>query len=419
MNSVAGSLTLGGYDTSKFVPSNLSFPIGGLEFLDVQIASITTDKGVSLLPSPIKAPLDSTVPFIYLPISVCSLFESTFGLTWNDTSQLYLVNDTQHTALQAMNPSITFKVGPTNSSDTVDITLPYSAFDLTASRPLVSNASGYFPLRRAANATQYLLGRTFFQEAYVTVDYDRGNFSVSQCKWDSTLSQNIVPILPPGNSTSNSTANSSTISTGAIAGIASGGAVVAIVGIALLYLYYLKPRFKKKAAAELAANPINRQESVIIKPELDGSTVEPQNKKHDGYEAVAQKVIPAAEMGGTGMQTIYELAAREEVAAEMTGLSKAGELEGKGGVGRGRFGRRKRPSGRNSASISPDSAMSPESPVLGRRDRMSSVPGSPETEPVSSISGTSGGFSPGSTPSVMVTPATPIAGRGLHRFRSA
>jgi len=317
-----------------------------------------------------------------------------------------------------MNPSITFSVGPTNSSATVDITLPYSAFDLTASRPLVSNTSGYFPLRRAANDSQYLLGRTFFQEAYVTVDYDRGNFSVAQCKWDSTLSQNIAPILPPGNSTNTSPSSHSALPTGAIAGIAAGGAVILIVGIALLYIYYLKPRNKKKAAAELAANPINRQESIIIKPELYGSTITGQDKNPDVSEAGPHKFTPVVEMGDTGMQPIYELPAREEVAAEMTGLSKAGELEGKSRIGRSRFGRKRRTSTRDSDGMSPDSVVSPESPALGRGERMSSGPSSPETEPVSSVSSTSDAFSPGSPPSVMVTPATPVAVRGIHRFRS-
>jgi hypothetical protein len=330
LNQVPGSLTLGGYDTSKFTPNNLSFPIAGLELLNVQIESITTDKSVSLLPSPITASLDSTIPFLYLPIPACSLFESTFGLTWNDSSQLYLVNDTQHTALQAMNASIAFKVGPTNSTATIDITFPYSAFDLTASSPLVSNTSRYFPLRRADNATQYTLGRTFFQEAYVMVDYDRGNFSVAQCKWDASLSQNIVAILPPGNSTTTPAGTSSRLSKGAIAGIASGGAVLLFVGIAILYLYYLKPRNKKKAAE---AN----RESLIIKPELDGTTVAAVDNKQEIYEAETRKFIPAVEIGETGMQPIFELPAREEVVAEMAGPSKVGELEGKSrGRGRGR-----------------------------------------------------------------------------------
>jgi hypothetical protein len=58
-----------------------------------------------------------------------------------------------------MNPTITFKLGDTiDGGDTVDITLPYNAFDLQADYPLYTNRTNYFPLRRADNDTQYTLG---------------------------------------------------------------------------------------------------------------------------------------------------------------------------------------------------------------------------------------------------------------------
>jgi len=53
----------------------------------------------------------------------------------------------------------------TAGGDTVRIVLPYAAFDLKAEYPLVQNTSYYFPLKHAANETQYTLGRTFLQEA--------------------------------------------------------------------------------------------------------------------------------------------------------------------------------------------------------------------------------------------------------------
>lgn len=93
-------------------------------------------------------------------------FENAFGLTWNATSELYLVNDTLHAILQASNINITFTLGVGKTGgDTVDITLPYASFDLRATPPLVQNTTSYFPLKRAANSTQYTLGRAFLQEA--------------------------------------------------------------------------------------------------------------------------------------------------------------------------------------------------------------------------------------------------------------
>ncbi|KAK4975711.1 hypothetical protein LTR28_008735, partial [Elasticomyces elasticus] len=164
-NKVYGSLVLGGYDSSRFVPTSLSFPFHEdvSRNLLVNIQSITTDAtSKPLLPSGyIIAFIDSTVPYIYLPLSACQAFESAFGLTWDNATQLYLVNDTLHTTLLSHNPNVTFTIGTSGSGgQTVNIVLPYGAFDLIADYPLVSNKTRYFPLKRAANDTQYTLGRT-------------------------------------------------------------------------------------------------------------------------------------------------------------------------------------------------------------------------------------------------------------------
>ena len=169
LNGVYGSLVLGGYDTAKFKPNNLTFDFGpddNRELL-VEMKSISADGGKSLLPEPISMFLDSTVPCIYLPEAACSIFESTFGLVWDNKTELYLLTDAQHTALQTQSPNITFRMGNLTSTNTVDIVLPYSAFDLEVSYPIVANATRYFPLKRANDSSQYTLGRTFFQEAYV------------------------------------------------------------------------------------------------------------------------------------------------------------------------------------------------------------------------------------------------------------
>ena len=110
--------------------------------------------------------IDSTVPHIWLPQDSCTLFEDAFGLAYNDTVNRYLVNDTLHQKLQSQNPSVSFILGnDVNGGATVNITLPYSAFDLQVSTPIVNSTQNYFPLRRAANDTQFTLGRTFLQEA--------------------------------------------------------------------------------------------------------------------------------------------------------------------------------------------------------------------------------------------------------------
>ena len=185
--NVLGSLILGGYDAGKVSPSGASFEMNAVDQRDltVDIESIIFDSGSSGTAKndskidSIAAFIDSTVAELWLPENVCSEFEAAFHLTWNDTIQGYLVNDTLHKTLQAENTSVTLSFTAPVSAETdnpksVVISLPYAAFDLTASYPLLTNKSGYFPLQRAANASQYTLGRVFLQEAYVNHQYDRG-----------------------------------------------------------------------------------------------------------------------------------------------------------------------------------------------------------------------------------------------------
>ena len=89
-------------------------------------------------------------------------------MVYDNTTERYLVNETQHTNLLSTNAETTFRIADgLTGGQTVDIKLPYNAFDLEVQYPLVTNTSYYFPLKRAANDTQYTLGRTFLQEASV------------------------------------------------------------------------------------------------------------------------------------------------------------------------------------------------------------------------------------------------------------
>lgn len=108
LNKVLGTLTLGGYDSSKFVSNNVSFAFSEI-----------------------------------------------------DSRDLTVVNK----RLKAQNATVVFELGNWETDKTVNISLPYAAFDLIAEYPLMPNRTRYFPLVRATNDTQYTLGRAFLQEA--------------------------------------------------------------------------------------------------------------------------------------------------------------------------------------------------------------------------------------------------------------
>jgi len=87
---------------------------------------------------------------------------------------MYLVDDALHRNLLSENPAFTFTIGNSQvGGPTVDIVLPYSSFDLEAKYPSVLNNTHYFPLLRAANDSQYTLGRTFLQDAYVSPNVEQ------------------------------------------------------------------------------------------------------------------------------------------------------------------------------------------------------------------------------------------------------
>ena len=259
LKQVLGSLTLGGVDSGRFVPNNLSIPFAPQQnrslLVGIQSISLVNENGTTnnLLPTGIMAFVDSTEAQIWLPVEACQAFEKAFGLTYNTTNGFYLVNNALHTQLQAQNASVTFTLGSTVSGgETVNITLPYNSFDLTLTPPAanLSSSTKYFPLRRADNDTQYTLGRTFLQEAYLTVDWERRNFSISECLFAENMQQNLLAIQSPSDKT-----NSGGSSTGKTVGIAVGVVVgvlviVAVIGAILWRKHLTKVRLEKERAEE-------------------------------------------------------------------------------------------------------------------------------------------------------------------------
>src|SRR5262249_16621162 len=102
-SQVLSSLTLGGYDSSRYIPNNLTIPLGSAHHrtLLVVIQNITAVGNnlptTELIPtafSPsIYASIDSTVAEFWLPQEICTVFENTFNLTYDPHTSLYLVSN--------------------------------------------------------------------------------------------------------------------------------------------------------------------------------------------------------------------------------------------------------------------------------------------------------------------------------------
>lgn len=291
-----GSLTLGGYDASRLkTDANLTLAGGSDPYRPflLGIESITT-QGKETLTEPIITALDSLTTQLWLPLSVCQAFEAAFNLVWNETYQLYLLNEDEHSALAALNASVTFllSTGISNSIDRLEITLPYAAFDLKATPPLAGNQTYfYFPLKRAANETQYTLGRTILQEIYIVADYEGNGITLYEASYpESSVESNIITLCPPNSTTcfasgTETRDQSRKLSTGATAGIVIAVVLVlTAIGVAIWFKFFRKPSSSKMSSTESSETP---QIGVIEKPELGG-------------EGVGS---PRSELGGKGVRS--------------------------------------------------------------------------------------------------------------------
>jgi hypothetical protein len=170
---VPGSFVFGGYDSSRVETNSLDFTMADDVSRDlvVGLQSLTYVQAGSssrpLITSGMLALIDSSTPYIVLPEDACEMFENAFNLVWDNDLELYTVNDANHNTLRSSNLNITFLLGNGETGgNTISITLPYDAFDLSVDETFTGNGTQrYFPLKRASNETQYTLGRTFLQEA--------------------------------------------------------------------------------------------------------------------------------------------------------------------------------------------------------------------------------------------------------------
>ncbi|MCJ1415931.1 hypothetical protein MMC32_002266 [Xylographa parallela] len=204
--------------------------------------------------------IDSSTPFLWLPEAVCTRLEDAFGIVYNEALQLYLLNTTQQQTLANANISFTFDLSDyPGSSNSVSLHLSYNAFDLALSygfpglesvfpqMDVTSPSVPYLPVRKAANSTQYTIGRMFLQETYLIVDYQRNNFSVSQAKFalDAIDNQDLLDIAPPN------TEAPGTTDQGLTAGAWIGTAIGALVGLLVLTLLVCFFVFRRRALSRV------------------------------------------------------------------------------------------------------------------------------------------------------------------------
>ena len=274
-------------------------------------ATETINNNITLLSNDIAALVDTTLPFTWLPLSICQVFEKAFGLVWNDTNQYYLVNDTIHQQLLSQKPNVTFELGNrTLGQNTVNITLPYAAFDLQASSPIFQNGTNYFPLRRASNPSQYTLGRAFFQEAYLLIDYEQSKFSISQGLFPAETTAKIITIDHSTQNEATNTTSGSQPSHHISRPIVIGTAValsVAIVVLSVLGIILFR-RFRNRSWSSSRNNSTSSQPPV---PMTDSPQNSPCNSKIPTQHTLQAIVSSDREGLSRDCKDVFELGSAE------------------------------------------------------------------------------------------------------------
>lgn len=109
------SLVLGGYDLDRFKATTLDFlmyPVTGTPFNVAVQKVIDTDtlggSGINLLPTVGYYQIDLTVPHIWLLDDAIQVFVEQFSLTYDNSTDLFLINDKMRRRMLSLNPTITF-----------------------------------------------------------------------------------------------------------------------------------------------------------------------------------------------------------------------------------------------------------------------------------------------------------------------
>ena len=153
-------------------------------------------------------------------------------------------------------------------------------------------------------------------------DYERKNFSVSQCTWESGAKSHIVAIRRPGDKTSST---SHRLSPGSIAGIVIGAAVIVIIVVVLgIMLRKKRGRDPKKskpmqfstAATELDSSG-NDPYSIFAGSKVNGLPHSPEldSAVHKGHELDGS---PQLDQGVEVEEPLYELEATSRRSRTLT-----------------------------------------------------------------------------------------------------
>ena len=161
---------------------------------------------------------------------------------------------------------------------------------------------------------------------YLIADYERRNFSVSQCSWNAGAQQEIVAIISPSEAISVSRIQSAKhggLSSGQIAGTVIAGLAGSLIVLAIILKVKWSKTFQRSIKTEVHELEASEKPDMEIS-EIDGR--DQQEHELDGYRYPGHEIdgqkLPGHELGG--VESSCELSGEENLKHELPALEFPG-----------------------------------------------------------------------------------------------
>lgn len=187
------SLVFGGYDRARLIGEPASYSFADDSYMKASLSSLELKVTIGEPPlkdfdknnafeskGPWNMKIDPTLPYMYLPETVCEEMGKHLPLNFDENLGLYLWK-TSDPAYSIVNSSVALEFKFTPPSKKVNIIrVPLRLLHLTLTSPLVEKDTPYFPCRPTKSRQDYALGRAFLQAAYIGMNWHEEIFWMGQ-----------------------------------------------------------------------------------------------------------------------------------------------------------------------------------------------------------------------------------------------
>ena len=151
---------------------------GGSPLSSLPQQGLLSQGNSSLSNTGISVTLNPSAPYLYLPSSTCAAIAKNLPVTYNAGKDLYFWNtaDPRYATIVTSPTYLSFVFR--GSSGDLTIKAPFHLLNLTLEEPLVSKDTPYFPCQPPQGpGSHYSLGRAFLQAAFIGVNWARAGES--------------------------------------------------------------------------------------------------------------------------------------------------------------------------------------------------------------------------------------------------